>query len=110
MFLLLVGCSFRSTPVALRERLAFSEAAVTRALSELDARFGCEAVILSTCNRVEIYLGRAADPVPMDLDLLAEFLAEFHGVDAAEIRPHLYEERQQDAVRHLSASSPASTV
>lgn len=101
MFLLLVGCSYRSTPVALRERLAFSEAAVTRALNELDARFGCEAVILSTCNRVEIYLGRAADPVPMDLDLLAEFLGEFHGVDAAEIRPHLYELRQEVVIRHL---------
>lgn len=101
MFLLLVGCSFRSTPVALRERLAFSEAAVTRALNELDARFGCEAVILSTCNRVEIYLGRAANPVPIDLDLVAEFLGEFHGVPAAEIRPHLYERRQEACVQHL---------
>lgn len=101
MFLLLVGCSFRSTPVALRERLAFSEAVVARALNELDARFGCEAVILSTCNRVEIYLGRAADPVPLDADLIAEFLGEFHGVDAGEIRPHLYERRQAEVVTHL---------
>src|SRR5215468_2741458 len=88
MFLLLVGCSFRSTPVALRERLAFSEAAVTRALTELDARFGCEAVILSTCNRV-------------DVELLAEFLGEFHCLGAEEIRPHLYEHRQMAALDHL---------
>jgi glutamyl-tRNA reductase len=100
MFLLLVGCSFRSTPVALRERLAFSEAAVTRALTELDARFGCEAVILSTCNRVEVYLGRP-EPVPMDVELLAEFLGEFHGLGAEEIRPHLYEHRQMAVVDHL---------
>jgi glutamyl-tRNA reductase len=101
MFLLAIGCSFRSTPVALRERLAFSEAAIAHALTELDARFGCEAVILSTCNRVELYLGRADNPMPMDADLIAEVLGEFHGVEAKELRPHLYEYRQAEAVRHL---------
>jgi glutamyl-tRNA reductase len=101
MFLLAVGCSFRSTPVDLREKLAFTEAAVTHALTELDARFGCEAVILSTCNRVELYLGRAENPMPMDADLIAEFLGEFHELPAKQLRPHLYEFRQAEAVRHL---------
>src|SRR5205823_1515259 len=52
MMLLVVGCSFRTAPVGLRERLAFDEAKLGRALEELTARFDGEAVILSTCNRV----------------------------------------------------------
>src|SRR5262249_28924184 len=41
------------------------------------------------------------EPVPMDIELLAEFLGEFHGLSAEEIRPHLYEHRQMAAVDHL---------
>jgi glutamyl-tRNA reductase len=105
MNLTLVGCSFRTTDVALRERLAFDQARLTRALEELNVRYGCEAVILSTCNRVELYLGRTAGPnrtllVP-DADLIAEFLGEMHQLGANTIRPHLYEQRDQLVVRHL---------
>jgi glutamyl-tRNA reductase len=101
MKLVAVGCGFRATPVGLRERLAFDGAAQARALDEVGARYGCEAVILSTCNRVELYLARLdADVVP-DAALLAEFLAEFHGLAADAIRPHLYERRDADAVQHL---------
>jgi glutamyl-tRNA reductase len=98
---LTVGCNFRTTPLDLRERLAFAEAALPRALIEIATRYGAEAVILSTCNRVELYLARLAEVAPLDADLVAEFLAEFHGLTAAQIRPHLYECREQDAVRHL---------
>ena len=58
MNLLAVGCNFEKTPVEVRERLAFDEQTVPRALDDLTSRYGCEAVILSTCNRVEIYVGR----------------------------------------------------
>ena len=54
MMLLAVGCGFRSTPLDLRERLSFDEAKLASALDKLGARYGCEAAILSTCNRVEI--------------------------------------------------------
>jgi glutamyl-tRNA reductase len=101
MMLLAVGCSYRSTPVALRERLAFDAGRLPRALEELAVRYGCEAVILSTCNRVELYLGRDGAPVPLDGDLVAEFLAEFHHLGVTEIRPHLYQYRDAEAVRHL---------
>jgi glutamyl-tRNA reductase len=97
-----VGCSFKSTPVALRERLAFSEGMQRHALTELVSRYGCEAVILSTCNRVELYLARPAGSLPrLDADLVAEFLAECHKVPSWEIRPHLYAHADADAVRHL---------
>jgi glutamyl-tRNA reductase len=87
--------------VKVRERLAFSEASLPRALEELSARYGCEAVILSTCNRIELYLARVGAPVALDADLVTEFLGEFHHLPAAELRPHLYEHEMGDAVRHL---------
>jgi glutamyl-tRNA reductase len=101
VILVAVGCSYRNTPVALRERLAFDSAKLSRALDELTVRYGCEAVILSTCNRVELYVGRPGATVAPDVDLLAEFLAEMHEMPAGEVRPHLYEHRNADAVRHL---------
>jgi glutamyl-tRNA reductase len=99
--LLTVGCGFRTTPVALRERLAFDADKLARTLDDLTVRYGCEAVILGTCNRVELYLARPEDTLLLDIDLLAEFLGETHGVPPLEIRPHLYEHRDWDAVRHL---------
>jgi glutamyl-tRNA reductase len=99
--LLAVGCNFRNTPVDLRERLAFPEARLPRALEELGVRYGCEAVILSTCNRVEVYLARLAAPAPLDVELLAEFLGEFHGLPADRLRAHLYGHREAEAVRHI---------
>jgi glutamyl-tRNA reductase len=101
MKLAVVGCSFRQTPVGLRERLAFDPIRLERALDELGSRYGCEVVILSTCNRVELYLARVDAPVAPDAALIAEFLAELHGLAADDILPHLYERRSAEAVRHL---------
>jgi glutamyl-tRNA reductase len=100
MMLSVIGWSFRGTSVDLRERLAFDEARMALAMKEIYARYDCETVILSTCNRVELYLGRLT-PAPIDADLVAEFLAEFHHVPVADIRPHLYEYTQGAAVGHL---------
>jgi glutamyl-tRNA reductase len=101
MMLLAVGCSHRNTPVEVRERLAFDGDKLARALGELGARYGCEAVILSTCNRVELYLARTDSLVAPDRELLAEFLAEFHQLPLATVAAHLYEHRNADAIRHL---------
>lgn len=101
MNLLTVGCSFRNTPVALRERLAFAEAALPTVLGELSARYGCEAALLSTCNRVEIYLARATGGETPGAELIGEFLAESRAIKPGELAPLLYEHRRADAVRHL---------
>jgi glutamyl-tRNA reductase len=101
MKLLVVGCSYRTTPVELRERLGFDEARLPRALEELDSRYDCEAVILSTCNRVELYTARSGPIAGPDAELLAEFLSEFHGVAKNELQPHLYQHAGTEAVRHL---------
>ncbi len=101
MMLLLVGCNFRTAPVDVRERLAFDGPKLGAALDELSVRYDCEAVILSTCNRVELYLARADTPHGPDSGVLMEFLAEFHQLNAEGLRGHLYEHRQGDVVGHL---------
>jgi glutamyl-tRNA reductase len=101
MNLLAVGCNFEKTPVEVRERLAFHEKMIPRALDDLTSRYGCEAVILSTCNRVEVYLGRPAPDAPLDADLVAEFLTEFHHFPVEQLRPLLYRHQDAEAVHHL---------
>jgi glutamyl-tRNA reductase len=101
VILVTVGCSFRNTPVETRERLAFDAEKLGRALDELRVRYDCEAVIVSTCNRVELYLARPGSVIAPDAGLVAEFLAEVHGLPAEQVLPHLYEHRNADAVRHL---------
>ncbi len=96
MILFAVGCSHRTAPVDLRERLAFDEEAVPRALDDLTSRYGCEAVILSTCNRVEIYTEGGAFS-----GLVTEFLAEFHRLPVSQLQPFMYCHENDQAVRHL---------
>ena len=104
MQLLAVGLNHTTAPVALRERLAFAPEQLGTAVAEarnwfqrIDGRDGNEAAILSTCNRTELYAAsNAANP----LDAGAHFLADFHKLNYAELRPHLYMLPQHDAVRH----------
>lgn len=96
-----IGCSFRGAPIDFRERVAFDEPQIIRALNDLAGRFGCEAAILSTCNRVEMYLARPDDERPPGCDRIAEFLGEFHSVPPGQIGPLLYEFTGAEAVHHL---------
>jgi glutamyl-tRNA reductase len=104
MILLAMGCSYHNTSVDVRERLAFREDRLPEALETVTGRLGCEAVILSTCNRVELYLARSVggtvEPA-LEPEAVATVLAEWHGVAPSQITPHLYCHRQADAVRHL---------
>ena len=90
MNVVILGCSYRTAPVGVRERLAFTDEQVGRALDRLSAGPGREAVLLSTCNRVELYLGYPGEGQEAGQEL-TDFLADFHGLPADEIRPHLYE-------------------
>src|SRR4051794_3696356 len=101
MILLVLGCSFRTTPVEVRERLAFNDEQLGRALDQLTGRHGYEGVILSTCNRVEVYLGvglGSTAPPHTPPHAITAFLAEFHGISAQEVQPHLYTYQNLDAV------------
>ena len=75
---LVIGLSHRSSPVTLRERFAFSEAALPQALEKLRRDAGAdEAVILSTCNRVEIY-AVTESPEREAAAALRQFLTDYH--------------------------------
>jgi glutamyl-tRNA reductase len=95
-----VGCSHHGTPIELRERLAFGREETAEALDHWRRVFrNVEAVLLSTCNRVEIYAAGAAE-LPGG-EQVAGFLARFHKLEPAELLPHLYAYDGPTAVRHL---------
>jgi glutamyl-tRNA reductase len=96
-----VGCSHRTAAVAVRERLAFLPERLGETLDKLATRFGCEAVVLSTCNRVELYLASSVAPTVFDERSVREFLAQEHAVPVDEIAPHLYAFSDLEAARHL---------
>jgi glutamyl-tRNA reductase len=96
-----VGCSHHTAPIAIRERLAFGAADVKDALSRLHRQFpAVEAVLLSTCNRVELYAASADDAAPTCRQWV-EFLAGFHDVAADRILAHTYVREDFAAIRHL---------
>ena len=109
MTLCVVGCNHQTTPLEVRERLAFSTPQIAAALERIKNAFpNTEAVILSTCNRVEIYTATDDGPVPTTDDI-AGFLAGFHGHahqdgpqhDTLTIAEHLYRYTETCAVEHL---------
>jgi len=95
MTLFALGLNHTTAPLPVRERVVFHVEKLLDALSELK-RGGnvAEAAILSTCNRTELYLS-AEHP-----QSAAEWLAEYHRLNPAEISPYLYTLPQDQAVRH----------
>jgi glutamyl-tRNA reductase len=98
----MIGCSHHRSSVAVRERLAFGPAQVGDALDNLRQRFPrTEAVLLSTCNRVEIYTAAEDPEASPSHEQVAQFVADFHGLPMYEIFDDLFERTGEDAVRHL---------
>ena len=80
MPLLLIGLNHHSSPVTVRERFAFTDARIPAALQLLrDSGTADEAVILSTCNRVEIYATTSLEP-RQAFPALQEFLVTCHDI------------------------------
>ena len=99
MRLLAVGISHRTAPVELRESVDFARRGLESALQAFAARgVSHESVVLSTCNRAEIY---ALSDVDAAVDDITRFFSEYHGVDAATLDAHVYAHRGLDAARHL---------
>lgn len=101
MKIVVLGLNHKTASVEVREKLAFDAEAASMALCELKKRFPqAEFVLLSTCNRVELYCAgkqcQGADP-----DRLAEFLSEFQNLELEGFRQFLYAYENEDAVRHL---------
>ena len=101
MNLQVVGCSHHHTPISVRERLAFNPEQTRAALDHWRRVFpGVEAVLLSTCNRVEFYVATENAVVPSS-EQVTQFLARFHDLDPADVARHLYQHCDEQAVRHL---------
>jgi len=101
MHILCLGLNHQTAPLDLRERLVFCEDTLRAALS----RLGCgesigataEMVILSTCNRVEIYAASSR----LSFSELEAFLSEARGIPAGDLHAHLYRHADSQAIRHL---------
>ncbi|NDC63623.1 MAG: glutamyl-tRNA reductase, partial [Planctomycetia bacterium] len=102
MTLAFVGGTHRTVPLDLRERLAFSAEQAAEALRRFRDRFpGREGVLLSTCNRVELYAAGERNAVPPPTEHLVSFLAECRGIDAHLLAPVLSGGCDEPVVRHL---------
>jgi glutamyl-tRNA reductase len=103
MRILVAGCNHKTAPLAIRERIAFDAESTAATLKRFTERFPqTESLLLSTCNRVEFYLARAAHDPPDHGQLIA-FLADEHGLDAGELRQVMYQHDDEQAVAHLMA-------
>jgi glutamyl-tRNA reductase len=97
----LIGCSHRTAPVELRERVAFTPQQALDAADELRRRGILEeAVVISTCNRSELY-GVPGAPLPEITEAMESFLTDFHRVPRRELDGRLYRWTGPEAVRHL---------
>ncbi len=102
MNLQVVYCNHQSANLAVRERLGFSRDEMPRAYAALRRAFpDAECVVLSTCNRIEVYTAQE-DPErgPSSQDV-ARFFADFHRLPLTEFFDDLLEQRGPDVVRHL---------
>jgi glutamyl-tRNA reductase len=101
MEIVLVGLNFRTAPVEVREKVSFSMEQAQRAAEELRARGILEeTLVLSTCNRSEVY-GVRANANRESAAALSSFLSAFHSVQPDKLNPSLYHHYDHDAVRHL---------
>lgn len=98
MTLLAYGLNHRTAPLELRERVAFEPRALPDALSDLARQPGVnEALILSTCNRTELY----AEVEQGSEDTTRRWLLNHHGLSEQRLDEFLYFHTEQDVVRHL---------
>ena len=101
MSLYLFGLNHNTAPVEVRERIAFSEDACLAALPLLaDGSIISEALILSTCNRVEILIESPASEREIE-NRIGDFIFSVHSTGFEEIEPHLYRLRDAAVARHL---------
>ncbi|HGO9136159.1 glutamyl-tRNA reductase [Neisseria bergeri] len=94
MQLTAVGLNHQTAPLSIREKLAFAAATLPEAVRNLArSNAATEAVILSTCNRTELYCVG-------DSEEIIRWLADYHSLPIEEIRPYLYTLDMQETVRH----------
>ncbi|MCH2119679.1 MAG: glutamyl-tRNA reductase [Pirellulaceae bacterium] len=102
MNMMMIGCSHKETSISIREKIAFSPEQTKAALAQFYSLFpGCEAVLLSTCNRTEIYTAaKDQTKIPASNELI-QFVADFHGLDTHQLSSELFERTGEEVIAHL---------
>ncbi len=100
MNIIVVGLSYNTASLEIREKVAFAPNRIEQPLQELvTLQDITEAIILSTCNRVEIYA--ATHDIAGGIARIKRFLADFHDMPFDLLEPHLYGLHGEDAIRHV---------
>ncbi|WP_426455136.1 glutamyl-tRNA reductase [Paenibacillus sp. S-38] len=100
MHIVVAGLNYRTAPVAIREKFAFAEGDLPRALEELKATKSImECVIVGTCNRTELYV--AVDTQQLCGHHLRSFMEKWFGVPKEQFNKHLYVYENEKAINHL---------
>jgi glutamyl-tRNA reductase len=98
--LILVGTNYKYSPIELRERLSFSKNKLKDALNFLRERdIFSGAIILSTCNRVEVYA--SVEDTKIGIRQIEDFISIYHEIDKRKFLPYLYVYEQKQAMKHL---------
>ncbi len=100
MHLLVIGINFKTADVEIREKIHFSEKLISEAYQQLTTYNSIKgSVILSTCNRVEIY--SSVTDIEEGSEDIINFISTFHHVPTESLKPVIYKKNCQDAVVHL---------
>lgn len=100
MYILQVGFNYVTTPVEIREKLAFSENTIENAIEELNQRKSIlENVIISTCNRTEIYA--VVDQIHTGRYYIKQFLSDWFDIPMDEFASYLEVNENDEAIEHL---------
>lgn len=100
LYVIAVGLNYRTAPVEMREKFTFSEDTLGQALQTLkQTKSILEAVILSTCNRTEIYA--VVDQLHTGEHFIIKFLANWFAAQKEDIVPYLYVKKDMDSTEHL---------
>src|SRR6266850_1586014 len=102
MSIVLVGVNHKSAPIEVRERLAFTEDACAAGLRSLvDGQIVREALIVSTCNRVEVLTAVSSERLKEGRERITDFLSRSPSLPREVLGEHLYSHTEDQAVRHV---------
>ncbi|NOZ40348.1 MAG: glutamyl-tRNA reductase [Planctomycetes bacterium] len=102
MNLRMIGCTHQSTGLDVRQQLAFDPAQTIAALETWQSRFSkAEFVLLSTCNRVELYAAGNGHPTSPDSEQLIDTMLDFHQIPRQKVEGQLLTLADSEVVRHL---------
>lgn len=106
MSLFILGINHKTAPVNIRERIAFAPDRLADALKEIRKIPGInEAVILSTCNRTELYCGKDPELAPKQSsqthDQIINWLAKYHRLNPEELQAYIYIHSERESIRHI---------